>query len=74
VVYPRLQVPSRTMPTARPVLAWTRAVTGKTRTRSLSNELANHYRPWFDNATRMPELVTALNVLTSRLQADLDHA
>jgi hypothetical protein len=49
-------------------------VTGKTRTRSLSNELANHYRPWFDNTTRMRELVTELNVLTSRLQADLDHA
>jgi hypothetical protein len=58
-----------------PYWAWTRAIEGKTRTRSLSTEQAQRYQPWFDNAARLRELITELKDLTAeQLQDDLDHA
>jgi hypothetical protein len=57
-----------------PYWAWTRAVAGKTRTRSLSDEQAERYRPWFDNAARLRELITELKALTAdQLEDDLTH-
>lgn len=46
-----------------PYLAWTRKIDGKTVTRSVSPEQAEHYRPWFDNARRLHELVDRLRQL-----------
>lgn len=48
-----------------PYWAWTRTVNGKTATRSLTTEQADRYRPWFDNAVRLRELVTELKTLTA---------
>jgi hypothetical protein len=46
-----------------PYWAWTRSVGGKTITRSLSDEQADRYRPWFDNAQRLRELLDELKEL-----------
>ena len=46
-----------------PYPAWTRKVNGKTVTRSLSTDQADRYRPWFDNARRLRELVDQLREL-----------
>lgn len=46
-----------------PYWAWTRSVDGKTVTRSLSDEQADRYRPWFDNARRLRELLDELKQL-----------
>ena len=46
-----------------PYLAWTRTVDGKTVTRSLTPDQAERYRPWFDNARRLRELVDQLRHL-----------
>ena len=46
-----------------PYPAWTRKIDGKTVTRSLSPEQAERYRPWFDNARRLNELVNQLRQL-----------
>ena len=46
-----------------PYPAWTRTVDGKTVTRSLSPDQAERYRPWFDNARRLRELVDQLRQL-----------
>ena len=43
-----------------PYLHWTRTVAGKTRTRTLTEEQAQRYQPWFDNASRLRELLTEL--------------
>ncbi len=43
-----------------PYPAWTRKIDGKTVTRSLSTEQVERYRPWFDNAGRLRELVDQL--------------
>jgi hypothetical protein len=39
---------------------WTRTIEGRTVTRSLSAEQAERYRPWFDNARKIRELITEL--------------
>lgn len=46
-----------------PYPAWTRKIDGKTVTRSLSPEQAERYRPWFDNARRLRELIDQLRQL-----------
>ena len=54
-----------------PYPAWTRKVDGKTITRSISPEQADRYRPWFDNARRLRELVDQLRQLAIE-QANTD--
>ena len=46
-----------------PYPAWTRKIDGKTVTRSLSQEQADHYQSWFDNARRLRELIDQLRQL-----------
>lgn len=53
-----------------PYLHWTRTVSGKTVTRTLTPEQAARYQPWFDNARRLREALTALEAQS--LQAFLD--
>ena len=43
-----------------PYITWTRKVKGKTVTRRLSPEQLERYRPWFDNARRVRELLAQL--------------
>jgi hypothetical protein len=46
-------------------------VGGKTITRAFTNEQPDRYRPWFDNARRLRELVDALKQLAIE-QAETD--
>jgi hypothetical protein len=55
-----------------PYIVWTRKVDQKTVTRVLSAEQLEDYRPLFDNAKRLRELVTELQSLTLEL-VDSDH-
>lgn len=48
-----------------PYRLWTRKVAGKTVTKSLSPEQLERYRPWFDNARRLHELVAELEHLST---------
>ena len=43
-----------------PYWHWTRTIAGKTHSRSLTQERAQRYQPWFDNARRLRELLTDL--------------
>jgi len=43
-----------------PYLHWTRTVSGKTVTRTLTDAQASRYQPWFDNARRLRELTADL--------------
>jgi hypothetical protein len=43
-----------------PYWSWTRKVANKTVTRYLTEEQEADYRPWFDNARRLRELVAEL--------------
>ncbi|MBK5221546.1 MAG: hypothetical protein JJE52_01450 [Acidimicrobiia bacterium] len=45
-----------------PYIQWTRTVEGKTVTRYLSPEQLERYKPWFDNARRLKELVAKLQI------------
>jgi hypothetical protein len=45
-----------------PYIQWTRTVDGKTVTRFLSEEQLTRYRPWFDNARRLRELIAKLEI------------
>lgn len=47
-----------------PYPTWTRKVDNKTVTRTLTDEQAERYRPWFDNARRLRELLTELETLS----------
>ena len=47
-----------------PYIVWTRKVNRKTLTRVLSPEQLEDYRPLFDNAKRLRELVAELQALT----------
>jgi hypothetical protein len=49
-----------------PYIQWTRTVEGKTVTRFLTAEQLECYQPWFDNARRLRELVTKLEVASLR--------
>jgi hypothetical protein len=52
-----------------PYPSWTRKVKGKTVTRNLSAAQVERYRPWFDNAKRLRELVGELEALSTSLAA-----
>ena len=52
-----------------PYLSWTRKVNGKTVTRNLSATQADRYRPWFDNARRLRELIHELEALSTSTAA-----
>ena len=43
-----------------PYIQWTRSVRGRTVTRLLTPEQLDRYRPWFDNARRLKDLVAKL--------------
>ncbi len=43
-----------------PYIQWTRSVDGKTVTRYLTEKQLARYRPWFDNARRLKELLAKL--------------
>ena len=47
-----------------PYPSWIRKVGAKSVTRTLSAEQAERYRPWFDNARRLRELVNELEALS----------
>jgi hypothetical protein len=49
-----------------PYISWTRRVEGKTVTRLLTPDQLERYRPWFDNARRLRELVAKLEALSLR--------
>ncbi|MEO6997896.1 MAG: DUF6788 family protein [Terracoccus sp.] len=55
-----------------PYLHWTRTVAGKTVTRTLTPEQAERYRPWFDNARRLRELLTDLEERSLRAFLDAE--
>lgn len=52
-----------------PYLSWTRKVAGKTVTRNLSAAQAERYRPWFDNAKKLRELINELEALSAGIAA-----
>ncbi|MHB2023256.1 MAG: DUF6788 family protein, partial [Mycobacteriales bacterium] len=45
-----------------PYIQWSRSVRGRTVTRILTPEQLDRYRPWFDNARRLKDLVAKLEV------------
>ena len=45
-----------------PYIQWTRTVRGRTVTRYLNEEQLDRYRPWFDNARRLKDLVAKLEI------------
>ncbi len=47
-----------------PYLTWTRAVSGKTVTRKITEDQQRRYQAWFDNARRLHRLVTELESLS----------
>lgn len=51
---------------------WTRTVAGKTVTRTLTEEQAARYRPWFDNARRLRELTSDLETRSLRAFNDAE--
>lgn len=51
---------------------WTRTVAGKTVTRTLTEEQASRYRPWFDNARRLRELTSELETRSLRAFNDAE--
>lgn len=50
-----------------PYHQWTRKIDGKTVTRRLTDDQAARYRPWFDNARQLRELLTELETLSLRI-------
>jgi len=55
-----------------PYLHWTRTVAGKTVTRTLTDEQAQRYQPWFDNARRLRQLLTELEARSLRAFRDAE--
>jgi len=53
-----------------PYRSWTRKVAGKTVTRRLNDDQHDRYKPWFDNARRLRELVTELETLSAKTAED----
>jgi Family of unknown function (DUF6788) len=47
-----------------PYIQWTRKIGGRTRTRLLTEQQYERYRPWFDNARRLRELLAELEALS----------
>jgi hypothetical protein len=54
-----------------PYHSWTRKIAGKTVTRQLTQEQAQRYAPWFENARKLRALIDQLEALS--LQAT-EHA
>jgi hypothetical protein len=50
-----------------PYHQWTRKIEGKTLTRNLTDDQVARYRPWFDNAQRLRELLAELEHLSLRI-------
>ena len=50
-----------------PYHQWTRKVDGTTLTRNLTDDQLARYRPWFDNAQRLRQLLAELEALTLRI-------
>ena len=55
-----------------PYWHWTRTIAGKTQHRSLTEEQAQRYQPWFDNARRLRELLTELEESSLRAFRDTE--
>jgi hypothetical protein len=55
-----------------PYPSWIRKVEGKTVTHPLNPTQAERYRPWFDNARRLRELVGELQALSVRVVGDAE--
>ena len=55
-----------------PYRSWTRKVQGKTVTRKLNDEQLVRYRPWFDNARRLRELVAELESLSAQVAEEAE--
>jgi len=55
-----------------PYWHWTRTIAGKTQSRSLTQEQAQCYQPWFDNARRLRELLTDLEERSLRAFLDAE--
>ena len=55
-----------------PYLHWTRTLAGKTVTRTLTQEQASRYQPWFDNSRRLRELITELEGRSLRVFLDAE--
>lgn len=45
-----------------PYIQWTRTVRGKTVTRLLTQDQLARYRPWFDNARKLKDLIAKLEI------------
>jgi hypothetical protein len=56
-----------------PYHRWTRKVAGKTITRRLSDEQAQIYRPWFEEAQRLRALLSELEALSLRVAQRGNH-
>lgn len=55
-----------------PYWHWTRTIAGKTHTRTLTEEQAQRYQPWFDNARRLRELLTEFEARSLRAFHDAE--
>ena len=55
-----------------PYWHWTRTIAGKTQSRTLTEEQAQRYQPWFDNARRLRELLTDLETRSLRTFHDAE--
>jgi hypothetical protein len=55
-----------------PYRQWTRKVAGKTVTRRLDQRQYERYKPWFDNARRLRELLQELEALSLRTAEDAE--
>lgn len=55
-----------------PYLSWIRKTDGRAITHKLTPEQEQHYRPWFDNARRLHELVTELQALSVQAIEDAE--
>lgn len=47
-----------------PYIQWTRTVEGKTVTKLLTEDQLERYQPWFDNARRLKDLTTKLEIVS----------
>ena len=55
-----------------PYITWTRKVAGKTQTRRLTPEQADHYRPWIENNRRLRELLSELEAHSLKAAHDAE--
>jgi hypothetical protein len=55
-----------------PYRSWIRKSAGKPITRKLTDEQEQRYRPWFDNARRIRELINELHALSIQAAEDAE--